>query len=152
NTVTYSGLSPTTNYSYTVSAIDQQGNESAQSAPVSTTTVACDATPPSTPVLTASAVSCNQVTLSWTTSTDPESGIKKYSVTRSDKGFSQDLMAPITTTFDASLNPSTTYTYTVTAVNKNDMYSAGSTAVSVTTPPCSAGIVKSAQRFGGSSG
>src|SRR5438552_242959 len=79
------GLAASTAYSYIVSAVDNAGNQSAQSSAVLTNTSACaDTTAPSVPIgLTATAASCSQINLSWVASTDTGgSGLKGYNVYR----------------------------------------------------------------------
>jgi chitodextrinase len=73
-----------------------------------------DTTPPSAPKgLTATAVSSTQVNLSWTASTD-NVGVTGYRVSRNGT----QVGTPSGTTFqDTGLTPSTTYNYTVSAVD-----------------------------------
>src|SRR5881396_2281974 len=70
--VSITGLSASTTYSFTASAVDGAGNASALSAPLSATTSApSDTTAPTTPAgLAASAVTSTSLTLSWNASTD----------------------------------------------------------------------------------
>ncbi|HEX7077594.1 MAG TPA: LamG-like jellyroll fold domain-containing protein [Candidatus Eisenbacteria bacterium] len=95
--------------------------------------VAPDSTPPSTPAtVTPTPVSPTRIDLSWTAASDPESGVASYRVTRDGTlaGTSG------TTAFSDStgLQPSTTYSYTVTAVNGAGLQGAPSAPVSATTP------------------
>ena len=61
-------------------SVDSSGNESAQSAPAQATTEALpDTTPPSVPTgLAATAAGTAQINLSWSASTDTESGVAGY--------------------------------------------------------------------------
>ena len=89
-----------------------------------------DTTPPSTPTgLTATAISSSQINLSWTTSTD-NVGVTGYRVYRAGV----QIATPTTTSYsDTGLFPSTTYTYTVVAVDAAGNVSAQSSSVSATT-------------------
>ncbi len=138
-TTTYNdtGLTPATGYTYTVAAVDAAGNVSVPSAPASATTTAPDNTPPSQPGgLTAVAVSASQINLAWTASTD-NVGVTGYRVFRNGV---QVVTSPTTTYNDVGLAASSTYTYTVTAMDaagNNSATSAPATATTaaVTTPP-----------------
>jgi uncharacterized protein YjdB len=90
-----------------------------------------DATPPSTPQnLAAVAVSPTQVNLSWSASTD-NVGVTGYRVFRNGT----QVGTPTVPAFqDGNLTPSTTYSYTVAAVDATGNVSPQSAAVSVTTP------------------
>lgn len=92
-----------------------------------------DTAPPSVPAgLTATAVSPNQVNLSWTASTD-NVGVAGYTVYRNGM--------PITTVTSGTgfsntgLAASTAYSYTVAAYDAAGNHSAQSAAANVTTPP-----------------
>jgi len=128
-----SGLSPSTTYSYTVQAVDAAGNASGQSVAVSASTPAVpDATAPSTPSgLTASAASSSQIGLSWTASTD-NVGVTGYRVYRG--GALLVSVGAVTTLQNTGLSPSTTYSYTVQAVDAAGNASGQSAAASATTP------------------
>jgi lysophospholipase L1-like esterase/chitodextrinase len=110
------GLTARTTYSYTVSAIDDAvpANESAQSSPVSVTTLDADTTPPSVPQnLTATAVSPTQVNLGWSPSTDSGGGsVAGYKVFRNGAEVAQ---VTLNRYDDTGLAPSTSYSYTVSA-------------------------------------
>jgi chitodextrinase len=103
------GLAASTVYSYSVSAIDNSGNESAKGSAASATTPACpDTTAPSVPAgLTAGAISCSQINLSWGASTDTGgSGLKGYNVYRNGSYLKQVLT---TSTSDTGLAASRVY-------------------------------------------
>ena len=68
-TYTVNYLAPNSPYSFSVYAIDGNGNRSADSNVVSASTPA-DTTPPSTPVVQASVLGPSQVQLTWASSTD----------------------------------------------------------------------------------
>jgi len=131
-TFTDTGLTPSTQYSYTVKAHDAAGNVSAASAAVTATTTAGsgDTTPPSTPAnVTASGVTSTSVSLSWSPSTD-NVGVAGYRVYRGGT-----LAGTTTTTSftDTGLTPSTQYSYTVVAYDAAGNASSPSAAISATT-------------------
>ncbi len=141
---TDNGLSPSTTYSYRVSAFDDAtpANESAQSSPaVSVTTP--DTSAPSVPQgVSAAAVSETQVDLNWNASTDAGGGsVAGYKVYRDGT-----LLTLVSATgySDTSVSGNTTYSYTVSAydsaVPPNES-AQSSPAVSVTTPDMSAPTV-----------
>ena len=129
------GLTASTSYSYTVSAYDAAGNNSAQTSPVSATTLAgSDTQPPTVPTnLTATAVSSSQINLSWTASTD-NVGVTGYKVFRSG---SQIGTTAGTTYQNTGLTASTSYSYTVSAYDAAGNNSAQTSPVSATTPASS---------------
>jgi fibronectin type 3 domain-containing protein len=114
------GLLPVTTYEYRVSAVNGDGLESPRSDPVSATTK--DDTPPTRPLnLVASAVSTQQIDLTWSDSSDPETGVAEYRIYREDTGL---IGTTEETSFqDMGLQPSTVYTYSVTAVNGDGLES-----------------------------
>jgi chitodextrinase len=114
---TDTGLSPGTNYSYTVNAYDAAGNVSAASSALGVTTnpgSTGDTTPPSVPAsIYSSSTTSNSVAVSWTSSTD-NVGVAGYRVYRN--GFQVGTTAGnITYLIDNGLAAGTTYSYTVTA-------------------------------------
>jgi hypothetical protein len=116
STTSYSdtGLPANTSYVYSVSAFDADDNESMQSASTIGTTYA-DGTSPSVPTgLTASAVSASQIDLTWSPSSDSESGISHYVVYRDGTAIHQ---TGATSFSDSGLTAATTYSYEVSAVN-----------------------------------
>ncbi|HET8661343.1 MAG TPA: fibronectin type III domain-containing protein [Micromonosporaceae bacterium] len=130
---TITGLASSTTYSFTVSASNSSG-ESAQSAPVSATT-GSGQVPPAPTGLSVTGVTCSSVSLSWNAS----SGATSYRVYRGTT-----LATTVTTTSATvgGLNPSTSYSFQVSAVSSAGE-SAKSGAVSATTPSCPAGSWRS---------
>ena len=93
--------------------------------------VSFDSTPPSVPTnLSATTVSGTQIDLSWTASSDAESGIDHYNVYRDTAYIGQ---SSNTTYSDTGLSGNTQYSYEVTAVNGVGLESGKSTADSATT-------------------
>jgi hypothetical protein len=99
-----------------------------------------DKAAPSVPTgLSARAVSSGQVDLSWNASTDSganATGVKGYNVYRNTI-FLRQVPAPATSTSDTGLNPATTYSYAVSAVDNASNASGRSGTVSATTPALS---------------
>ena len=125
-------LTAGTTYIYTVRAIDGAGNESSSSAAASaTTSTGLDTTPPTAPSnVVGNAVSPTQIDLTWTASTDNDV-VAGYRVYR-DGAF---LVNVATTSYqDSGLNPSTSYTYNVDAVDASGNVSALSAPAIVSTP------------------
>jgi chitodextrinase len=131
------GLSAATTYSYTVQAVDAAGNASSQSMPASATTPATpDTSAPSTPTgLTATAVSSSRIDLTWTASTD-NVGVTRYRLYRN--GAFLTLLGNVTSYQNNGLSASTTYSYTVQAIDAAGNASGQSAPASATTPPQSA--------------
>lgn len=124
------GLTPNTTYTYSVLAFDAAGNFSTPSTSVSITTPPL--APPAAPTnLTATAISPTQVNLDWTASTPGSAPITGYQVTCNGA-----VVATVTgNSFDdTSLTPNTSYTYSVAAIDSNDLISPSSNSISVTTP------------------
>lgn len=122
-------VTPAATTTYTLTATGPSGVTTASV----TVTVAADAdvTPPSAPTnLTAQAVSPSQVNLSWTASSD-DVGVAGYKIFRHGQQIATSTM---TTFSDAGLNPSTTYTYNVSAFDAAANNSAPSQATVVNTP------------------
>lgn len=132
STTSYSdgNLSPSTNYSYTVSAYDTVGNASAQSGAVSVTTPAIPL--PSVPTgLTASVAGNTQINLSWSASSDSGGpGIAGYKVYRNGSEIGTTASTSYSDTGVAVFN---TYSYTVAAYDGDSNTSAQSSAVSAST-------------------
>ena len=125
------GLNPSTQYSYTVSAFDAAGNNTAQCASANATTQGgTDTTAPTVPTgLAATAVSTSQINLSWTASSD-NVGVTGYKIYR---GGTQIATTSGTTFSNTGLSASTLYSYTVAAYDAAGNNSAQSTAASATT-------------------
>ena len=91
-----------------------------------------DTTPPTTPSgFTATAVSPTQIALSWAASSD-DVGVVGYKVYRA--GALLVTVGPVTTLQNTGLAPSTTYSYTVQAIDAAGNASGQSLAASATTP------------------
>jgi uncharacterized repeat protein (TIGR02543 family) len=128
---TIGNLTPSTNYSITVTASDAAGNVSPASTPLSVTTLpGADTTPPSAPSnLTASSVTDTSLTLSWSGSTD-NVAVTGYSV------YNGSVLAASTTGLSASitgLSPGNSYCFTVTARDGAGNVSASSSSACFTT-------------------
>jgi chitodextrinase len=130
--LTDEGLTPGTTYSYTVAAVDDFGNLSAQSAAKTATIAAvADTIAPSVPVLADPTADGTSVSLSWSASTD-NVAVTAYRVYRSTT-----LIATVTSglTFtDDGRTAGTTYTYSVAAVDAANNASAKSASKSITVP------------------
>ncbi|WP_309122808.1 fibronectin type III domain-containing protein [Paenibacillus sp.] len=129
---TVTGLTPLTSYSFTVTAVDAFGNESAASAAVSVTTLAPpDTTPPSAPTLSGAGATETTASLSWTASVDnvAVAGYDVYNGTTK----ANDSLIPDTTYTVTGLTAATSYTFTVRAVDAANNESSDSNAVTVTT-------------------
>jgi fibronectin type 3 domain-containing protein len=108
------GLAASTTYTYTVTAVNSAGSSAAAS--TSATTLAGCSVPTTPTNFTAAAVSTSEIDLSWTASTGPScGGAVTYNVTRNATQISTGLSA--TSLKDTGLAASTTYNYTVAAVN-----------------------------------
>src|SRR5260221_22410 len=126
------GLTLSPSFPYPLQAIDAAGNASAQSAAANPTTQpALDTTAPSVPgSLTAVAASSSQINLSWSASTD-NVGVTGYRVFRA--GALLATLGAVTTFQDTGLTPSTSFSYTVQALDAAGNASAQSAAASATT-------------------
>lgn len=124
-----SGLNPATAYTYRVRAVNGQNLESALSNQASATTL--DGTGPTVPTnLVATATGTTTIGLTWTASTDPESGIAGYRIFRGGSQVGQTAQTSFT---DTGLSPATEYEYQVRAVNGDGLESGLSNAASATT-------------------
>lgn len=89
-----------------------------------------DTTPPTNPTNLAGTPSSGSVQLSWTASTDAGSGLQNYIVRRDGVSVG----TPVSNSFtDTGLNPSTTYNYSVQAIDNAGNVSTGSATNSFTT-------------------
>lgn len=123
---------PTRTYSYTVRAFDAANNVSAISRALSVTTpVAPDTQAPTVPAnVQRVSATHNRAAIRWTASTDNKA-VTGYRVYRNG---TQVGTATTTTFNDATVQPATTYSYTVRAFDAANNVSAASSALSVTTP------------------
>jgi chitodextrinase len=130
---TDTGLSPGTQYTYTVRALDAAGNTSVDSPPATiTTSVAADTVPPTAPAtLTAGNVTTSSVDLTWAAATD-NVGVTGYRVVRNGTVLPGTVTALAYT--DTGLSPGTQYTYTVRAVDAAGNTSVDSPPATTTTP------------------
>ncbi|MFO8007471.1 MAG: fibronectin type III domain-containing protein, partial [Candidatus Brocadiia bacterium] len=124
------GLSPSTQYCYTVTAEDTSNNESTESNQACATTQEADTTPPAAPTnLTATAVSPSQIDLDWDDNTEPD--LDSYNVYRDTVQIATGVTSSQYS--DTGLSPSTQYCYTVTAVDTSGNESAESSQACATT-------------------
>jgi len=148
---TYSdtGLTPSTQYGYTVAAYDTSAHTSAQSSSFSVSTAA-DSIPPSAPTtVTASAVSSGEVSLSWSAVSDSNFPVGSYKIYRNSTLLTT-VNAPTTSYNDTTVSANTSYTYAVSAVDTYQLEGAKTTATpnpvktptsADTTPPSAPGSV-----------
>lgn len=127
------GLTGSTQYSYQVTAVNGDGLEGPPTATVMVTTPAPpDTTPPTVPTgLGAAATSPTSVDLTWSASSDPESGVASYNIYRDGSPVGSSTTTSFT---DTGVQGGITYSYQVSAVNGEGLESGRSTAASVTTP------------------
>jgi chitodextrinase len=125
-------LSPSTTYSYNVDARDESGNVSGLSATAVVTTLSApDTVAPAAPTgLVASTVSDTKIDLDWSASTD-NVAVTGYRVFRN--GSVLVTLGNVTSFQDTGLNPITTYTYRVRALDAAGNVSLQSNAASATT-------------------
>ncbi len=125
------GLTPATAYEYRVSATNGDGLQGGLSDPATATTL--DGSGPTVPTnVTAEAVSQTQINLTWTASEDPESGVDRYIVYRDDSTIGS---VTETSFADSGLEQNTTYMYSISAVNGEEIEGGRSEDVSATTFP-----------------
>lgn len=125
-----SGLTPSTAYRYTVRAYDAAGNQSAQSAQVSASTLSADTTVPTAPGTPQAAnITSSTLRLSWPAAVD-DRAVSAYLVLRDGV----QVAKVSTTSFDDSqLQSNTAYSYTVKAQDAAGNTSAASPALGVRT-------------------
>jgi len=125
-------------HTITATAFDAAGNAGTSAVNVTVSNSQPDTTPPSAPTdLAASLVSASAVSLTWTASTD-NVGVTGYLVLRNG---AQIGTSSGTSYSDGSVAASTSYGYTIEAVDAAGNVSAPSSTLSVTTPAPPAGPV-----------
>lgn len=123
------GLTNGVQYGFTVSAIDAAGNESAPSDEVLVVPGPPDLTPPTVPTGLAAAPGDRRISLSWTASTDADTGVRGYRVRRGGVLVGE----PTGTTFvDTELTNGVQQSYTVSAVDGSLNESSQTSAVLAT--------------------
>jgi chitodextrinase len=118
------GLAPSTDYVYTVQAVDAAGNASPQSSPTKERTPPpTDGEPPTAPSgFRATAVGSTEIDLTWTASTD-NVAVTGYVIFRD--GVELTTVAGTATSFqDTGLDPSTGYVYVIEAIDAAGNHSA----------------------------
>lgn len=140
------------NYTLTARAADAAGNTTTSSGiAVTVSNTTSDTTAPTAPTsLSATPQSSSQINLSWSASSDPESGIANYEVYRC-QGTSCTpttlIASPTGTTYNnTGLTANTTYRYRARAINGVGLPSGYSNTVSATT----SGVPQSGARLQGS--
>ncbi len=128
---TDTGLSPGTNYSYTIIAFDAAGNNSSASTALATSTLP-DTSAPTVPTgLTVGTRTVNSIAFSWAGSTD-NVAVTGYNILRNGTKVGTSATASYT---DTGLTPNTAYSYTVQAFDAVPNTSASSTALATSTLP-----------------
>lgn len=130
-------LAPSTTYYFSVAAVDKAGNQSVSDKVRIDTPAAIDLSPPSTPAgLTASDITHNGVTLSWTSSAD-DVGIREYRI-----GYGDSAVSVTNVVYDSDnriryeltgLSPETPYEFNVKAIDHAGNASEASEPVSIET-------------------
>jgi chitodextrinase len=116
-------------HTFSVRAIDGEGVP--DPTPASWSWTIDTTAPPAPGSVTASALSSTQVSLSWTSVTDA-SGIAGYDVYRDGTLLVQ--LGPVTSVTDSTVQPATTYQYTIRARDNAGNVSSDSVPATVTTP------------------
>ena len=141
-TYTASYLTPNTDYTFVVYAVDSKGNKSANSNIASGHTLA-DTTPPSTPVLQASVLTPSKIQLTWTKSTDNvQYNCCVYNFTMNGNPLTQYVTWATAPSDQLSvivrhLQPGTTNSFSVSVGDYSGGNVATSNTVSATMPPSS---------------
>ena len=137
-TYTDTGRTNGVELTYTISAVDAASNESGVSAEVTVTPGPADVTAPTVPASLVATAGDRNVGLSWSASTDADTGVRNYRVYRD----SVLVGVPTVTAFvDSELSNGATYSYTVSAVDNSLNESAQSGAQTATpTAPALGGM------------
>ena len=128
---TDTGLNPETEYTYSITAFDQAGNESSHSNSISVTTLSqTDFEPPTTPTnLEGTSVSSSQISLSWSPATDNVS-VAGYNMFRNGIHIFTSVNLHY---IDTGLDSETEYFYSITAFDEAGNESPKSNEVSIET-------------------
>ncbi len=129
------GLTPATAYEFSVQAVDAAANASTATSPLAVTTSA-DTTPPTAPTgLTASGITQDAATLTWTASTD-DIGVTGYVVYAQAGAAARAQVGTVgagVTTFQVTgLSAGTAYTLSVEATDAAGNHSAAATTTATT--------------------
>ncbi|XP_069596943.1 receptor-type tyrosine-protein phosphatase H isoform X2 [Ranitomeya imitator] len=127
NAIHITGLSPGTNYTFTIFTLTQNGVKSQTSQQTTNTTK-----PSAITTLVVVSTSENSVILKWNSSSDPSSSAYTYTV---EGGRTSESGIKANTAEIKNLDPGTTYNFTVFAVTPNGVSSAASNVASATTLP-----------------
>ncbi|WP_051947409.1 fibronectin type III domain-containing protein [Muricauda sp. MAR_2010_75] len=137
STYQVTGLTASTTYSFTVTALDAATNESAPSNAVSVTTnSSADTQAPTAPTLSSSGQTDTTANLSWSGATD-NVGVTGYKVFKD--GVLEITLGTVSSYQVTGLTASTSYSFTVRALDAAAIESSPSNAVSVTTNAGSGG-------------
>jgi hypothetical protein len=138
-TATY--LLPNSSYSFAVYAVDGSGNRSGDSNAATASTPLLDNTPPSAPVLQATAIGPSQVQLTWIASTDNvPNNCCSYSFNMNGSPLTQNINYAAAPAGSISvivrhLPPGTNLSFTVTAIDYTGVNKSTSNSASATTWP-----------------
>ncbi len=146
------GLTPATEYSYTVRAVDAAGNVSEPGGPAGATTSSLqDTAAPSAPTaVVATATSPTSVEVTWQPASD-NVGVAGYRVFRNGAPFPAATLEE-TTFADAFLSPGTSYSYVIRAFDAAGNQSPTSTPALATTPATPPGPGSYSERVSGTPG
>ena len=137
-TYTAKYLTANSNYTFSVYAVDDSGNKSADSNLAGAHTLA-DTTPPTGPVLQASVLGPAEVQLTWTTATDnTPSNCCNYGINLNGTPITQNIeWLSQTSAVIRYLHPGSAYSFSVTASDWSGGNTAISNVVNAVTPPSS---------------
>ena len=137
-TYTAKYLAANSNYTFSVYAVDDSGNKSADSNTAGAHTLA-DTTAPTGPSLQATVLSPSQVKLSWTTSTDNRPGnCCNYGINMNGAPITQNVnWLTQTSATIRHLQPGAGYSFSVTASDFSGGNATAGNVVNVVTPPSS---------------
>jgi len=128
----FSGLSPSTAYTYTVAATDSAGSSTAATGSFTTATNPCTTVPTAAPAnLTAANTNGSSTALSWSAVTAPANCTVSYSIT----GGPSALTTSNTTDTVNGLSSSTAYTFSVAATDYAGTGPASTVTVTTTNAP-----------------